>query len=113
MAFTQGNKLASKSRIFEQTVKRALAADDYQKLRRIVDNVVALAEEGERWAVEMLRDTLDGRPAQQLVAQDEQGRELSIGLIAYATAPARPDDTAQVYTQDVSTPGITGPRIEH
>lgn len=94
MAFEKGNTHGAKSKLFDQAVRRALASDDYAALRRCADRVVALAEEGERWAVELLRDTLDGRPAQSLVAADAEGRELSIALVAYnpaqLPAPALP-----------------------
>jgi hypothetical protein len=113
MAFTQGNKLGAKSRIFEQTVKRAIAQDDYQALRNIVNKMVSLAEEGERWAVEMLRDTLDGKPAQQLVAQDEQGRELSIGLVAYARPATDSDDPVQVYASGLPVAGASSTGDRH
>jgi CHASE3 domain sensor protein len=91
MAFEQGNTLAAKRRQFEQAVRRSLAADDYASLRKIVDKVRDLAETGERWAVELIRDTLDGKPAQQIIATDNEGRSLAIGLVAYA-AELRPEE---------------------
>lgn len=111
MPFEKGNNLAAKSRLFEQNIKRALQEDDYKKLRAIANKVVALAEEGERWAVELLRDTLDGKPAQQIVATDTEGRALAIGLVAYA-AELRPDDTPSIQTPALPAPDIesTGQR---
>lgn len=101
MAFEKGNTYAAKSRHFEQAIKRSLAADDYQALRDIADKVKELAVAGERWAIELLRDTLDGRPAQQLIATDEDGRPLAIGLIAYAEV--RPDAALPLPAKDIST----------
>jgi aromatic ring-opening dioxygenase LigB subunit len=73
MPFQPGNNLGAKSKKFEQAIKRALADEDDRKLRGIADKVVALATDGERWAVEMLRDTLDGKPAQAMtIAGDEE-----------------------------------------
>lgn len=91
MAFEQGNKHAAKRREFEAAVRRSLAADDFQSLRKMADKVRDLAVEGERWAVELIRDTLDGKPAQQIVATDTEGKALAIGLVAYS-AELRPDD---------------------
>ena len=112
MPFEPGNQLGAKRRLFEQNIKRALAADDYQKLRRIADKVVELAEEGERWAVELLRDTLDGKPAQQIVATDTEGKALAIGLVAYA-AELRPDDPVSIQSPSLPAPDIEGSGQRH
>ena len=109
MAFEKGNTHAKKGKLFERAIKGCLAENDYQRLRGIAEQVVALAETGERWAVEMLRDTLDGKPAQQIVATDEDGRSLAIGLIAYA-AEVRPDDPPQGYPDALPPPGRAGAR---
>lgn len=59
-----GNQNAAKSRKFEQAVTRALTQEDGKRLRDAAEKVLDLAAAGERWACEMLRDTLDGKPAQ-------------------------------------------------
>src|SRR5438477_5830972 len=112
MAFEEGNRLGARKRLFEAAIKRALAAEDGQALRRIADKVLVLAEQGERWAVELLRDTLDGKPAQQIVATDTEGRALAIGLVAYA-AELRPDDPVQVHPQALPAPDIKGTGQRH
>lgn len=61
-----GNQNAAKSREFEQTVRRAMLADDGKRLRAAAEKLLDLAAAGERWAVECLRDTLDGKPAQSI-----------------------------------------------
>jgi hypothetical protein len=101
--FQKGNQLAKKKRKFEDAIHKALSVEDYQALRRIAHKVLALAEEGERWAVELLRDTLDGKPAQQVIATDTEGRPLAIALVTY-DANAGPDDSVQVYTQELPAP---------
>ena len=111
MAFEPGNRHAAKRREFEQAVRRSLAVDDYQSLRRIVDKVRDLAEEGERWAVEMIRDTLDGKPAQQIVATDTEGRSLAIGLVAYAEV--RPDDPVSIQSPSLPAPHTESPGQRH
>ncbi len=66
MPFQTGNTLGAKSKKFEQALTRALAAEDYQALRDIADKTLELARGGERWATELIRDTLDGKPAQAM-----------------------------------------------
>ncbi len=112
MPFEPGNKLGNKSRLFEQNIRRALIDEDYKKLRNIANKVVELAQEGERWAVEMLRDTLDGKPAQQIVATDTEGRSLQIGLVAYA-AELRPDDPISIQSPSLPAPDTTSTGQRH
>ena len=112
----EGNK---KERLFFGMLNRAIKQDDGVRLRACAEKILDLAASGERWACELLRDTLDGRPAQQLVATDNEGRSLAIGIVAYAQQQLtdadliRPDDTVQIYTSPVSTPAIAGPRSGH
>jgi hypothetical protein len=61
-----GNQNGAKSRRFEQAVERALLADDGKRLRAAAEKLLDLAAEGEKWAVEILRDTLDGKPSQSV-----------------------------------------------
>lgn len=60
------NDNAGKRRLFEHTVRRALTQDDGKRLRQAAETLLDLAANGERWAVECLRDTLDGRPKQSV-----------------------------------------------
>ncbi len=105
---------AKRPRKFQAALDRALAADDGKRLRRCVETILDLAAEGERWAVELLRDTLDGRPAQSIVATDDDGRPLAIGLIAYASSPeVRPDDPVSIQPKALPTPDIEGTGQRH
>jgi len=60
------NDNAGKRRLFERTVLRALTQDDGVRLRAAAERLLDLAASGERWAVECLRDTLDGKPKQAI-----------------------------------------------
>lgn len=51
---------------------------DPQGLRKIVGKVVDLAEAGERWAAEFVRDTIDGKPTQAIVGGDEDDNPVAI-----------------------------------
>ena len=97
---------------FQATLDRALAADDSRRLRACAEKVLDLAAEGEQWAVLLLRDTLDGKPAQQVVATDNDGRPLAIALVAYADT-VRPDDSIQVYPEALPAPDPQSLRDRH
>ncbi len=62
----KGSENAAKRRLFEHTVRRALVQDDGVRLRQAAETLLNLAAGGERWAVECLRDTLDGKPKQAI-----------------------------------------------
>lgn len=47
-------------------IKDREKAHDKRGLRLIAETVMDLAESGERWAVEFIRDTVDGKPMQQV-----------------------------------------------
>jgi hypothetical protein len=64
MPFQEGNTLGAKSRRVERMLERAVLQDDEKRLRQGVEKVLDLFAEGERWAVEFVRDTLDGKPKQ-------------------------------------------------
>lgn len=51
---------------------------DVKGMRRMVRKVWNLAEEGERWAVEFVRDTIDGKPAQQLTHSGDEDKPLEL-----------------------------------
>jgi hypothetical protein len=112
MPFQVGNKLAAKDKLFARTLKRALDEGDGDKLRQCARKVIELAVAGERWACEMLRDTLDGRPATNLVATDQDGRELTIGLVAFGPE-ARPDPSTQLYTERLPAPSSESAVLGH
>lgn len=52
---------------------------DPKGIRKIMQKVVDLAEAGEQWAVLFIRDTVDGKPAQQVIhAGDEEGGPIDL-----------------------------------
>lgn len=55
-------------------MKAREAEGDSRGMRKLAVKVWDLAEEGERWAAEFVRDTIDGKPAQQVVhSGDDDG----------------------------------------
>lgn len=66
-----GNKNPSKNRPFKDAISRAIARADNgeggKSLNAIATQILNQASNGERWAIEMLADRLDGKPAQQQI----------------------------------------------
>ena len=83
--FQVGNTISSKGRLVERTIERALAQDDHKRLRAGVEKLLDLFAEGERWAMEYVRDTLDGRPTQRIDA-NITAKMSDIGILANAIA---------------------------
>lgn len=81
MAFEKGNTLGAKSRVFGDTMRRAIAQDDGKRVRDGVEMLLDKAAEGERWALEMVRDTLDGKPKQQVEVSGDEDSPLAFQVI--------------------------------
>ena len=71
MPFTKGQSGNPSGRRHEQKFRSMLEValadhgkDQTPRLRKIADQVVTAAEKGERWAIEMIADRLDGKPHQ-------------------------------------------------
>lgn len=85
MPFQPGNTLGSKSRRVEKMLSRALDQDDDRRLRQGVEKLLDLFAEGERWAMEYVRDTLDGKPKQS-VAMEVDMKMSEIGALSQRKA---------------------------
>ena len=107
-----GNHNAAKAKIVEQALRKAAAMDDYVRLRNGCEKLMDAFSEGQPWAISLVFDRLDGKPAQQIIATDTEGRSLAIGLVAYA-AELRPDDTLQVHSPALPAPDTEGSRQRH
>jgi hypothetical protein len=64
---------------------------DPRGLRLIAQKVVDLAETGERWATEFIRDTIDGKPT-QTIAGDDEGDPINL-VHRIERIIVRPEDT--------------------
>lgn len=73
MAAPVGNQNAAKSRVFSDALKRAIAQDDGQRIRKAAERLLDLAAEGEQWAVKELFDRLEGKAAQSVALTDSEG----------------------------------------
>lgn len=73
MAFEEGNQAAAKGRKIEKMIERALVQEDDKRLREGVEKLLDNVANGERWALEFVRDSIDGKPKQQVVGSGEGG----------------------------------------
>jgi ribosomal protein L17 len=71
MAFQKGNKLAAKSGQFGHELQKAIAQGDPEKLRRIAEKLLSLAEAGDLAAIREVADRLDGKAVQTVNATVE------------------------------------------
>ena len=65
------------------------------------------AAAGDLACIQELANRLDGRPVQQVIATDEEGRGLAVALIAYSQE-VRPDDTLPVHAKALPAPDLEG-----
>lgn len=66
MPFEKGNKLAANRRMFEGVVRRAIAQDNAERLRRAVERLLDSAADGETWAerlaaLQFIAERTDGK----------------------------------------------------
>lgn len=64
-----GNKNATKNRLWEESLRRALLAEDGKKLRELADKLIEKALEGDVQALKEVGDRIDGKPT-QVIAGD-------------------------------------------
>ncbi len=62
-ALTKQRRMFSKSMLMEVLSQGYDESGNPKRLRKIAKKVLDLAEEGEQWAVEFIRDSFDGKPA--------------------------------------------------
>lgn len=89
----EGNTNSSKNnRLWGDTIRRAIAQSDPEKLRRIADALLAKAEEGDLGAIKELGDRLDGKAAQSVALTGAEGGPVLFRRIENVIVdPANPD----------------------
>ena len=85
MAAPAGNKNAAKSRMFEQALireikQRDLKDGDGETLRKIADRLIDMALEGQVPAFKEMRDTVDGKPPQQIDMGNVNGEPFKVAF---------------------------------
>jgi hypothetical protein len=64
--FEKGNKLGAKGKLFDKTLRAAIAQEDGKRVREAAEKLLDSAAAGEEWAISLLADRLDGRAAQSI-----------------------------------------------
>lgn len=83
-------------RPFEAALKRALIQENSHRLRKMAEQVLDLAAEGEQWAVIFVADRLDGKPRQAIPTKDDEGNPVMVGSITYHIVDAtKPTDRSR------------------
>lgn len=82
MAAPLGNQNAKKAKLFEQSIKRALARASGENidagLDKGADMLVKAFCAGEPWAIKEVGDRLDGKPGQQLMLSGDEDAPLKV-----------------------------------
>lgn len=89
MAGTEGNTNSSKdNRLWRNTIMRAIAQGDAERLRKIAETLLDKAAEGDMAAIKELGDRLDGKASQQLQVTGADDGPLQVQIVRYGTNPA-------------------------
>ncbi len=75
-----GNTNSAKSKLFHDTIRKACVQEDYKRLREMADALLTKAAEGDLQAATIIRDTLDGKPKQQVEVSGEDGGPVAMSL---------------------------------
>ena len=67
-----------KQKRFYAALDRAIVQEDGKRLREAAEKLLTEASNGESWAIQMLADRLDGKPAQQLIHAGDDDNPMKI-----------------------------------
>lgn len=94
MAFKPGNTHGAKSKLFDSALRRAIAQDDGDRLRKAAEALLDEAAAGKPWALAQLAERLDGKADQTVNVKREVG-EMSLAELAAEVAELRSGDPAE------------------
>lgn len=103
MAFKKGNNLGAKSRLFDGALRRAIAQDESDRLRKAAESLLDAAAEGKPWALAQLADRLDGKADQNVTIERKNANELSLTELAAEIAELRAGDSVEAEGSDQSS----------
>ena len=84
MGAPTGNQNAAKSKVVHDAMRKISLQEDHKRLRKGVEIVLDKAAEGDMAAIQFVRDTLDGKPAQSVtVGGDADNPFLSHLTVAF------------------------------
>ncbi len=88
-----GNDNATKNRLWADTLRRALLAEDGKTLRRLAERLIERAADGDVPALKEIGDRIDGKSKQQIEASGPDGGPLQISQITRTIVDPRPSNT--------------------
>ncbi len=74
-----GNQNAAKSRMFYDKLRLVLTQNP-ERLRKIAEELITKAEEGEAWAIKELIDRVDGKAHQAVALENADGSSILTGI---------------------------------
>lgn len=82
-----GNKNATKNKVWEETLRRALLANDGEKLRSIAEKLIEKAEGGDVSALREIGDRIDGKAKQQIEVSGDDENPLVAKIVREVVKP--------------------------
>lgn len=75
-----GNNNAAKAKVVADAIRKALAAEDWRRLRAGAEKVADAYASGEPWAVQFVADRMDGKAVQQTEISGPEGGAIEQSL---------------------------------
>jgi hypothetical protein len=66
--------------LWGNTIRRAIAQSDPEKLRKIADKLIEMAAEGDLQAIKELGDRIDGKASQSVAVTGSDGGPISVSV---------------------------------
>lgn len=89
--------LAKRAKRFYAALDRAIIQEDGERLRKAADALLDAAAAGESWAIGMLADRLDGKPAQEIDV------DASVTQATVSDQPLTADEWTAQYASGLAT----------
>jgi hypothetical protein len=96
-----GNANGAKQRMFYDKLRLVLTQDP-TRLRKIAEQLVSKAEEGEAWAIKELIDRVDGKSVQAMTVANEDGSPLLAGIRVEFIRPGSTPSAAPAAAPEVA-----------
>ncbi len=80
MAASNGNQYRATAKIISDALRKAAVQDDYKRIRKMCETLMDNAAGGDIQAAQFIRDTLDGKPKQQVEVSGEDGGPVAMSL---------------------------------
>lgn len=72
------NAVGGNQRLWDAALRRAIAQDDADRLRKSAEQLLTLASQGEQWAIKELADRIDGKVAQAINLGGQPGNPVDM-----------------------------------